>query len=93
MNYQICPIDRYPNPDFPSIPFVEFYRDGPGYDDSKVHCDDGDLNRRGKEGQSLFHLELCTIHFYRFNKSKNGLNRDLNPGPLAPKARIIPLDH
>ena len=22
-----------------------------------------------------------------------GLNRDLNPGPLAPKARIIPLDH
>ena len=26
-------------------------------------------------------------------KDKNGLNRDLNPGPLAPKARIIPLDH
>ena len=26
-------------------------------------------------------------------ESKNGLNRDLNPGPLAPKARIIPLDH
>ena len=24
---------------------------------------------------------------------KVGLNRDLNPGPLAPKARIIPLDH
>ena len=24
---------------------------------------------------------------------KYGLNRDLNPGPLAPKARIIPLDH
>ena len=24
---------------------------------------------------------------------KAGLNRDLNPGPLAPKARIIPLDH
>ena len=24
---------------------------------------------------------------------KFGLNRDLNPGPLAPKARIIPLDH
>ena len=23
---------------------------------------------------------------------KGGLNRDLNPGPLAPKARIIPLD-
>ncbi len=25
-------------------------------------------------------------------KKKNGLVRDLNPGPLAPKARIIPLD-
>ena len=24
---------------------------------------------------------------------KPGLNRDSNPGPLAPKARIIPLDH
>ena len=27
------------------------------------------------------------------SKTKIGLNRDLNPGPLAPKARIIPLDH
>ena len=26
-------------------------------------------------------------------RGKTGLNRDLNPGPLAPKARIIPLDH
>ena len=25
-------------------------------------------------------------------KKKFGLVRDLNPGPLAPKARIIPLD-
>ena len=25
-------------------------------------------------------------------KLKQGLVRDLNPGPLAPKARIIPLD-
>ena len=24
---------------------------------------------------------------------KKGLDRDLNPGPRAPKARIIPLDH
>ena len=24
---------------------------------------------------------------------KQGPDRDLNPGPLAPKARIIPLDH
>ena len=31
----------------------------------------------------------------QFTKKKSifGLNRDLNPGPLAPKARIIPLDH
>ena len=27
------------------------------------------------------------------NKKEIGLSRDLNPGPLAPKARIIPLDH
>ena len=26
------------------------------------------------------------------NEKNNGLVRDLNPGPLAPKARIIPLD-
>ena len=31
---------------------------------------------------------------YFQNKSKNcGPNRELNPGPLAPEARIIPLDH
>ena len=28
----------------------------------------------------------------RRKKQKAGLVRDLNPGPLAPKARIIPLD-
>ena len=33
---------------------------------------------------SLFIDELVRIN--------NGLVRDLNPGPLAPKARIIPLD-
>lgn len=27
------------------------------------------------------------------NLAKFGLNRDLNPGPPAPKAGIIPLDH
>ena len=26
-------------------------------------------------------------------KSKNGLGRESNPGPLAPEASIIPLDH
>ena len=28
----------------------------------------------------------------RYKNNKNGLVRDLNPGPLAPKAKIIPLD-
>ena len=26
-------------------------------------------------------------------RKNTGLDRDLNPGPLTPKARIIPLDH
>ena len=26
-------------------------------------------------------------------KRTSGLDRELNPGPLAPEARIIPLDH
>ena len=30
--------------------------------------------------------------FYLLQKLKTGLVRDLNPGPLAPEARIIPLD-
>ena len=34
----------------------------------------------------MYNLGKCIIW-------ENGLNRDLNPGPLAPKARIIPLDH
>ena len=29
---------------------------------------------------------------YKKLKIKNGLVRDLNPGPLAPKAKIMPLD-
>ena len=34
----------------------------------------------------------CYI-YHIFEKIKNeGLVRDLNPGPLAPEARIIPLD-
>ena len=31
-------------------------------------------------------------NFNRVTKKLTGLVRDLNPGPLAPKARIIPLD-
>ena len=29
---------------------------------------------------------------HKYAEQKVGLVRDLNPGPLAPKARIIPLD-
>ena len=46
----------------------------------------------------------CQMVFHRYGAKKGywmlfeqmnkaGLNRDSNPGPLAPKARIIPLDH
>ena len=54
-----------------------------------------------KDNTAIFLLEKFTIPFTfsmfksvaKLNAIKNGLNRDLNPGPLAPKARIIPLDH
>ena len=32
------------------------------------------------------------LKLYRLCRKKPGLVRDLNPGPLAPEARIIPLD-
>ena len=38
-------------------------------------------------------LPIWCVQTFELNAIKNGLNRDLNPGPLAPKARIIPLDH
>jgi hypothetical protein len=34
-----------------------------------------------------------TITLAKIDKMNGGLSRDLNPGPLAPEARIIPLDH
>ena len=44
-------------------------------------------------------MTSACVHFYVLNglphvvdDEKSGLVRDLNPGPLAPKARIIPLD-
>ena len=38
--------------------------------------------------------KLLTIHnSFILNTQKFGPNRDLNPGPPAPKAGIIPLDH
>ena len=48
----------------------------------------------------LYQLAYGQSDFQQFHyvflidlKQNSGLNRDLNPGPLAPKARIIPLDH
>ena len=39
-------------------------------------------------------MRQLRLRFYRSDFVKTcGLNRDSNPGPLAPKARIIPLDH
>jgi hypothetical protein len=35
----------------------------------------------------------CKLLPMRAASGKKGLDRELNPGPLAPKARIIPLDH
>ena len=32
------------------------------------------------------------MHVWEVKKKIHGLVRDSNPGPLAPKARIIPLD-
>ena len=32
------------------------------------------------------------LHMSKINQGKIGLVRDLNPGPRAPEARIIPLD-
>ena len=34
--------------------------------------------------------KTISIHYFAKNV---GLSRDLNPGPLSPKARIIPLDY
>ena len=44
---------------------------------------------------SKFLWKICSLifRFYPINKKESGLDRDLNPGPLAPEARIIPLDH
>ena len=41
---------------------------------------------------SLF-LFVFLLNNYKKKTKKHGLNRDLNPGPPAPKAGIIPLDH
>ena len=40
-----------------------------------------------------FEIDCLPIHPYSTKPSQCGLNRDLNPGPPAPEAGIIPLDH
>ena len=49
---------------------------------------------------NVFHLWCFTknhwtsqLNFWVIIHAKVGLDRDLNPGPRAPEARIIPLDH
>ena len=38
-------------------------------------------------------LHKCISNVHELSAKISGLDRDLNPGPLTPKARIIPLDH
>ena len=45
-----------------------------------------------EEGLSQLQLEPDTGAIHWGKNQNNGLVRDLNPGPLAPEARIIPLD-
>jgi hypothetical protein len=44
-------------------------------------------------GFILFSVTVKFNTVITFSKQNDGLNRDLNPGPPAPKAGIIPLDH
>ena len=41
----------------------------------------------------LIILEKVSGQYQEIPKKHLGLNRDLNPGPPAPEAGIIPLDH
>ena len=56
---------------------------------STLRC--GRNNPGSNPGHGTFFFSQKSFHFCIFQKA--GLVRDLNPGPLAPKARIIPLDH
>ena len=44
-------------------------------------------------GSWLIILEKVSGQYQEIPKKHLGLNRDLNPGPPAPEAGIIPLDH
>ena len=46
-----------------------------------------------KERNDLLQICGSSLSYLLKNLEKRGLDRDLNPGPLAPEARIIPLDH
>ena len=54
---------------------------------STLRC--GRNNPGSNPGHGTF---FFTLHFLSSRHQNTGLVRDLNPGPLAPKARIIPLD-
>ena len=50
-------------------------------------CSATELSGLGEAVAPATHVKLEARH-----KAENGLSRESNPGPLAPKARIIPLD-
>ena len=52
------------------------------------------LKKPGVRSEKTESQDLKSVVFQTKIVEKTfGLNRDSNPGPLAPKARIIPLDH
>ena len=69
-----------------------------GSDGIRTHAPEetGALNQRlGPLGHATTETKNCFPCFFVWYLSisaKKGLIRDLNPGPLTPKARIIPLD-
>ena len=56
--------------------------------------DHGDLKlKTGLQGRaSIWHWQIMWINCLSYSYKISGLVRDLNPGPRAPEARIIPLD-
>ena len=48
---------------------------------------------RAQLAQAMLTDLLRLAHLIQKKEKKNGPDRGLNPEPLAPKARIIPLDH
>ena len=53
-----------------------------------LHCHVG--KSRHSSIKRICHSHCCFFHWHRH--MTQGLLRELNPGPLAPEARIIPLD-